>query len=133
MATTLTPSNVDKPSTGDPGSTFWPALEELFQSFNDHRHTGSDSYRLDAKSSQAIVDTTSIANSGSWTSLGGGNYSKTVSMPTDLAVDDVAIQFRGNEAPYTGHVLLLSVERVSSTTYTVYTNTPIAMKIFYTS
>jgi hypothetical protein len=133
MATTLSPSNVDLPSTGDAGAIFWPALEELFQSFNDHRHTGSDSYRLDAKSSQAVIDTTSIVNSGSWTSLGGGNYSKTITMPTDLAVDDVAIQFRGNEAPYIGHVLNLSVERVSTTTYIVYTNTPIGMKIFYTS
>jgi len=132
MATALVPSGVDKPTTGDPGSVFWPALEELFQVVNDHRHTGSDSFRLDTKSSQATIDDTSIVNSGSWTDLTNGNYSKAITLPSGIVVDDVAIQFRGNEAPYIGHVFYLSIERTAASTFTVYTNTPIGMKIFYT-
>ena len=133
MATPLSPTGVDKPVTGDKGSVFWPALEELFQSFNDHAHTGSDSNRLTAAASAAVIDTTSITGAGSWTSLGGGNYEKTVTMPASLAVDEVHIQIRGAAAPVDGMVLDLSIERLSATTYKLSTNTAVAMKIFYTT
>ena len=132
MATTLSPSNLVKPATGDPGATFWPALEAVIQALNDHRHTGADSYRLDSKSSTAILDTASITGAGSWTSLGSGNYSKVITTPSGLEVNDVAIKFRGAAAPYDGDYLELSITKASSTTYTAYTNTPIAMTIIYT-
>jgi predicted secreted protein len=133
MATTLSPTNVDKPVTGDKGAVFWPALEELFQSFNDHAHTGSDSNRLSAASSQAAVDTTSITGAGSWTSLGSGHYEKVITMPAGLVVDDVHIQVRGAAAPVTDMVLDLSIEKTGASTFKLSTNTPVAMKIFYTT
>lgn len=129
MASTLTYGFV-KPATGDKGTTFWGDLEDDIQQMNDHTHNGVDSAVLSAASVASTQDTIS---SGGWTSLGGGNYSKTVTMPLALTggggvYEDYNIQFRNAS---TGAILYLSVTKTSSTSFDVYSNTPANITVIY--
>lgn len=105
-----------KPQTGDNGSVFFPALEGNFQQLNDHTHNGTNSSLLPTAS--LAVTTQSIA-SGSWSSLGGGNYRQLVTLTGGLQFDAVVVSFRDAA---TGNYLNLTVEKVSATTYYVYIN-----------
>ncbi len=119
MATTLS-YGFQKPVTGDKGSVFWPILESDIQKLNDHTHNGSNSAKITAASQTAV---TQAVTSGSWT-LVSGSYRQLVTLPAGLTnnggtVDDFSLQFR-NAA--NGRVVLLSSEKVSGSTYYLYTN-----------
>ncbi len=120
MATTLS-YGFQKPATGDKGSVFWPILESDIQKLNDHTHNGSNSAKITAASQVAVTQAVLAA---SWSSLGAGYYRQLVTLPASLTnnggtVDDFCLQFR-NAA--NGRVMVLSSEKVSSTTYYVYIN-----------
>ena len=105
-----------KPQTPDKGSVFFPALEADIQQVNDHNHNGTNSAKLPASS---LTPTQGSINSAGWVSLGGGNYRQLVTMPATLTIDDYLPHFRLSA---TGHPVLLSVEKVTATTYWVYIN-----------
>ncbi len=131
MASTLTYGYV-KPATGDKGSTFWAQLEADIQQLNDHAHNGSNSAKLTAASAVATVQSISSA---SWVDQGDGVYRQLVTLPAALTnvsgtYDDYAITMR-NAA--NGRPLLLSLEKVSTTTYYVYINdNTLDLKALYT-
>lgn len=120
MASTLSYGFV-KPQTGDKGSTFWGQLESDIQQLNDHTHNGTDSAKLTAASVPAVTQSVS---SGSWASQGGGMYRQTVTIPSSLTsvggtYDSCNIQMRDAS---NGRPLMLTLEKVTSTTYYVYIN-----------
>lgn len=103
-----------KPKNPDTGAIFWPALEFDIQQLNDHSHNGVDS--------APIVKTQSILASAWGSDLGGGKYRQLVTLPNTLTVvltfDAISIEMRLS----TGDVIHPTIEKVSSTTYYVYTN-----------
>ena len=132
MSTTLS-YGFEKPATGDKGSVFWPALEDNIQQLNDHTHNGTDSARLTSVGMQANVQSVTTAG---WSSVGGGLYRQTVTLPAALTAvggvyNDYNIQIRNAAA--TERVLLLPIEKVSTTSFYVWINdNTIALKVIYT-
>lgn len=103
-----------KPQTRDSGTTLWSALEGNIQQLNDHTHNGVNSSKL---TTSAITATTQSIASGSWSATSQGNYRQLITL-SGLLYDEVNIGFKNSS----GHVVYLEVEKVSSTTYYVYTN-----------
>lgn len=101
MAITLSPSNLDKPQTGDYGTTFFPDLENAIQFANDHQHTGQvgSGTMLDAKSITTFYHNPSIT----WgpidpaTQLYPGVITTTVNMAFGATVGRIPKFFISNE------------------------------------
>lgn len=103
-----------KPQTRDSGSTLWTALEDNIQRVNDHTHNGVNSSKITTAS---VTATTQSVPEADWVSTSQGNYRQLITL-SGLLFDEINIDFR-NES---GHPVFLEVEKVSSTTYYVYTN-----------
>ena len=104
-----------RPQTGDQGSTLFQALEDNITRLNDHDHDGSDSAQLTTSS---VVATTQSISSGSWSATSQGNYRQLVTLPGSLDIDDIGIIIKNSS----GHIVHATIEKVSDTTYYVYTN-----------
>lgn len=99
------------PETDDTGDTFWPALEDNIQQLNDHTHNGTNSALL-AVATQSIL-------AASWSAdLGGGSYRQLITLPGSRTFDGTSIEMRLSS----GHIIYPTIEKVSATTYYVYTN-----------
>ncbi len=131
MSTTLS-YGFEKPATGDKGTVFWPALEDNIQQLNDHTHNGTNSARLTSPAMQATVQSVSSAG---WVLIADGLYRQTVTLPAALTAvggvyNDYSIQIRNAAA--SERVLLLPVEKVSTTTFYVWINdNTISLKVLY--
>lgn len=100
-----------KPSDPTYGDLFWPALEDDIQLLNDHTHNGTNSAR--------IASETQNISSASWGSdLGGGSYRQLLTVPTGFTYANCRIEVRRS----TGEVVYPTIERVSSSTFYLYTN-----------
>lgn len=108
-----------KPQTGDRGSVWFPRLEDNFQRLNDHNHDGSNSSLLTpAAISKALFKT--VILSAAWSSLGGGNYRQTITVPSGVTeLNNYVVQFY---VTATGVRVFPSFERQSATSYFVFTN-----------
>ncbi len=116
MSTTLS-HGYKKPSTGDRGSTWFSNLEDNITLSNSHAHDGTDGENILAKN---ITKATASVASGSWAAVVGqaGTYSQTVTLPSGYLMSTVQIHFLDPN----GHQLMLSWEKASTTTYTVFIN-----------
>jgi len=114
VSTTLTYGQI-VPATGDTGATFWSNLEDNFTRIDSHDHDGSNSKQLTVSSVTGVTDT--IA-SGSWALVANGIYRQLVTMPTGMNYDDFNPVFRDAS----GHILFLTVEKNSVSSYYVYIN-----------
>lgn len=105
-----------KPQSGDRSSALFTALEQNIQKVNDHTHDGANSPLLDAKNIQA---SSQALSSGNWVTYGGpaGFFRQLVTLPTGFLFDTVQFSFRLN-----GNPICLEVEKVSATTYYLYSN-----------
>lgn len=103
-----------KPQTRDSGSTLWTALEDNIQRLNDHTHNGVNSSKITTAS---VTATTQSVPSASWSATSQGNYRQLITL-SGLLYDEINIDFKNAS----GHPTFLEVEKVSSTTYYVYTN-----------
>jgi len=106
-----------KPDTGDPGSTFFPALEDNIDLNDAHSHDGVDSVKL---TSYNITAGTITGISGAdWVAQGGGRYRATVNLPAGFNWDTAFIQCRdtGN-----GSIINPTIEKVSTTQMYIYVN-----------
>jgi hypothetical protein len=115
-----------KPETGDKGSEFFPALEDNTQRLNDHNHQGSNSQKLSTLASESVVQS---VLSAAWVHQGGGNYRATVTLPAGLDFDTCVPQFRLSS----GHLLHLTVDKISDTQFYAYINDPVDVLVLYTS
>lgn len=104
-----------KPQTGDQGTTLFTDLAANIQRLNDHSHNGTDSTLLTAASVTAITQTIS---SGSWSATSNGNYRQLVTLPGSLTYNAISITIKDSS----GDIVFPTIEKVSSTTYYVYTN-----------
>jgi len=112
MAVTLSPSGLDKPQDDDTGATFYDDLEALFDAFNTHIHSGSDSTAL-------VARTQSIA-SGSWGSADAdGLVSQVVTLSNSLQFATTLITIRDDS---TNEIIYPKIVRASATTYTISVN-----------
>jgi hypothetical protein len=105
-----------QPETGDLGSVWFPALEDDIEQLNDHTHNGTNSSKL---ATSATTSQTSTIASGSWSATSGGTYKQTITLPAGLTWGTFAATFILTTS---GHVVHPVVEKVSSTSYDVYTN-----------
>ena len=104
------------PDAGDRGVPLFAALESNFTRTDAHSHNGIDSAALTAQSIVGIADT---IPSGSWATYGGapiGHYRQLVTMHAGFLFDTTKIGFRTSGGAY----IYPTVERVSNTTYYVY-------------
>lgn len=101
-----------KPENPDTGDVWFPALAADMQQLNDHNHDGATSAPL-ATLVQSVL-------SASWgvAPQGGGLYRQLLTVPTGLAYDTCDIWVLRS----TGERAYPSIERVSSTTFYLYTN-----------
>lgn len=105
-----------KPESGDKGSVWFPAIEDNIQQLNDHTHNNVDSPPI---SSSNILATTQDVNAIDWVATSGGMYRQLVTVTGSGLVDEHIVIFKDST---TGAQCFLGVEKVSATTYYVYTN-----------
>jgi len=105
------------PDTGDSGVPLFAALEANFTRTDGHSHNGIDSALLSAQSFQGIADTILAANWATYVGGPVGHYRQLVTMHTGFLFDTSKIGFRTTDGKY----IYPTVERVSNTTYYLYT------------
>lgn len=124
--TTLT-YGFQRPDTGDKGSVWFPAMEDNITQLDSHNHDGVNSAALPSSS---IGKFSSTISSGSWVSDGGGNYHVVVTVPigisgastyNDIIYYEMIVKINTAGVTY-GDRLYPSLERESSTTFTVRVN-----------
>lgn len=99
-----------KPQNPDQGDVWFPAMEQNVQQVNDHAHNGTDSAPL-ATRQQSIL-------AANWVAVANGTYRQLCTVPTGLQFDTCDIWVRRS----TGEVAYPTIERVSATTFYLYTN-----------
>lgn len=101
-----------KPANPDTGDLWFPALELDIQLLNDHTHDGTNSAPL-ATTSQAI-------SSAGWgaAAIGGGLYTQIITIPVSSLYSQVEIWFKLS----TGEFVYPSIEKLTNTSYAIYTN-----------
>lgn len=105
-----------KPESGDKGATLWTALQDDIAHIDAHTHNGTDSPKL---SVQNLNVTTQAISHLNWAANGpAGHYRQTVTMPAGFTYDNFIIDFRKTT---TGEKIYPTVEKVTSTTYFIYT------------
>ncbi len=103
---------VFKPDNGDTGDVFFSRMADNCDWMNDHTHNGSNS--------KLLASTTQAISSASWAlaPIGGGLYVQTIAMPAGFLYDSCQMWFKLSSNEY----VYPSIERVSNTSYKVYTN-----------
>lgn len=101
-----------KPQSPDTGDVFFPALAADIQQLNDHTHDGVTSAPLAAQTQSILAANWAAAP------IGGGVYRQLLTVPAGMSFDVAQIWWKLSSGQY----VYPSVERVSATTYYVYTN-----------
>jgi hypothetical protein len=113
MAVTLL-YGLEKPQAPDKGSVFFPILEDWADWMQNHTHNGINSGKVSATGVNASTQTLLPAN---WTVVTAGvKWKQTVSMPTGISFDNHIPSFRDAS----GNICLLSVTKVTASTYDVF-------------
>lgn len=101
-----------KPQNPDTGDVWFPAEEANIQRLNDHNHDGANSQFLSTVS-QSIL-------SAGWTAApqGGGLFRQTLTVPSGMTYDTCDVWVLRS----TGERAYATMERISSTTFFLYTN-----------
>lgn len=107
---------IPQPTTGDRGSVFFPALEQVIQRLASHDHDGVNTALISGGSIQAA--TVSVP-SGSWVLDTTGRYKQTVTFPAGRTVDNSMIEVRDVAS---SQVVYTAVVKVASNQVDVYTN-----------
>ncbi len=112
MASTLSYGYI-QPANNDPGSVWFPALNDNITRLNDHNHDGVDSAPISA----GLITSGSLTiASASWAADGTGRYKQTVTLPGGFSLDVNAVVFKLPN----GTVVYPSFDRLSATSMTVY-------------
>ncbi len=123
MSVTLS-NGYKNPENGDLGSSWFPDLNFNIARLNDHSHNGTDSNKLNALSFSLLTD--SIV-SGDFT-LQTDIYRALKELPAGGTVDGVNISFRDAT---TKNKIYMSIEKVSSTSFYVYSIVPRDIEVVY--
>jgi hypothetical protein len=103
------------PETGDFGNVWFVALEDNIQRVNDHNHDGTNSEILPSSSFQAAVISVVAANF----SPSGNEFRATINILGGASIDTKSIIARD---PVTKDVCYLKVEKISASSFYLYTN-----------
>ena len=112
MATTLSYGYIN-PQNGDPGSTWFPALNSNITQLNGHNHDGINSAQL---SSTGITSGTVSIPAGSWVLDVAGRYKQDVLAPAGYNMTQYSITFYLS----TGEIVLPSITQLSGTTFRIF-------------
>ncbi len=112
MATTLSYGYI-QPQNGDPGSTWFPALNSNITQLNNHNHDGVTSAPITATS---ITSGSVSIPSGSWSLVEAGKYEQTVVVPSGFNMTQYSIMFYLS----TGEIAVPSIQQLSSTSFKVF-------------
>ena len=112
MATTLSYGYIN-PQNGDPGSTWFPALNSNIAQLNNHNHDGVTSAQLAATS---IASASVSIPSGSWSLVEAGKYEQTVNAPSGFNMTQYSIMFYLS----TGEIVVPSIQQLSSTSFKIF-------------
>lgn len=107
-----------QPQNGDKGSIWFAALNDNIAQLNSHNHDGSNSAPI--PSSTITAGTVSIP-SGSWTLDVAGRYKQDVTTPTGYSMDTSNPLIRITSS---GNVIYPTIEKLSGTSFRIYTNDP---------
>lgn len=80
-----------KPTNGDSGGSFFPALEHNISRLNDHSHDGLNSTVIP---STAIALVSQSLASFPWEAAGAGVWKKTVTIPSGKKYENLFVVFR---------------------------------------
>lgn len=126
MPTTLS-NGVRVPSDGD--RDWYEIIEEALAILNNHTHDGDDSEQLP---SSIISKATQDVLAANWVSQGEGTYKQTLTLPTNYTWNDMQVRFYINGGAQDGNEVLLSVKKVSATTFDIFINdNTLALKAVY--
>lgn len=124
---TTTARGYRKPQSGDRG--WYSDLEFNIDRVDAHSHDGSDSVALPSSS---ITKSTQDVLAASWVSQGEGTFKQTLTIPTNYSWNDMQVRFYVNGGGMDGEEVILSVKKVSATTFDVYINdNTLALKAVY--
>lgn len=108
-----------QPETGDPGSVWFPAIEDNIERLNDHTHNGTDSAQLTPSSLSKSAFKSTILAVG-WSAGSNGNYSQTITVPAGVTeINNYVVIFYITSS---GVRVFPTMQRVSETTYTLTVN-----------
>lgn len=105
-----------QPENGDKGSVWFPALNFNITQLNNHAHNGVDSALVNQSN---VVGASVSVPSGSWTADGTGRWKQTVNVPAGYNMTDFSIKFLITSS---GLQIYPTIEKVNTTSFTVYTN-----------
>ncbi len=112
MATTLSYGYIN-PQNGDPGSTWFPALNSNITQLNDHAHNGVNSAQI----SGAYITSGSVSiPSGSWVADVTGRYKQDVTVPSGYNMTQYSITFYLS----TGEIVHPSITQLTGTTFRIF-------------
>lgn len=114
MSTTLSYGYL-QPQSGDPGSTWFPALNADIQQLNDHNHNGTNSSLI---SNSVLAGGSVSVAAGSWTANGTGSYKQTVTVPAGYNMTDFSMTTRLTSS---NHIIYPTIEYASASTFVIYT------------
>jgi len=100
---------------GDTGQPVFTALNANILRLNDHTHNGVNSAKLTITSVDGIAQN---ILSAAWVPTTGGYFRQVVTLPPGLTWDKFTVTFN---TPVLGYQAYPTVERLSTTTYYVYT------------
>lgn len=125
---TLTTYGYKKPANGD--LNWWDQLDYNITRGDTHSHNGVDSPVL---TTAAINKGSQIISNAGWTLISNGNYSQNVTLPAGyLYSTGFVAKFYVNGGAEDGAEVLLTTEKLSDTTYKIYTNdNTLALKVVY--
>lgn len=118
-----------RPETNDPGSLWFPAMEDNITQLNSHDHDGTDSALIPSSAIDKTSFTTTVTGA-SLTNDGGGNYSKVVTVPAaisgainfaDIIYYNIVCKINTAGTTY-GDIVMPTIERESATTFTMRVN-----------
>jgi|SRR5690606_3983155 len=104
---------VEQPTTGDPGSVFFPILERLCQKFSVHNHDGVNSAPISAS---AISSQSVLIEVADWSLVSAGLYEATITLPPNFDYDEVLVECREE---VTQEIMYCEVVKVTDTQCTI--------------
>lgn len=104
------------PETGDFGDIWFQALEDNITQANSHSHDGINSEKI---SSVSMVSTVSTVLAASFSLVTPGIFRSLVVIPSGALLDTLAVTVKD---PTTKDQIYLKIEKVSPTTFYIYTN-----------
>ena len=105
-----------QPETGDFGDVWFQALNDNITQSNSHTHNGVDSEKI---SSVSFVSTVSSVLAASFVAVSAGIFRSLVTIPSGALLDTMAVTIKD---PTTKDQIFLKVEKVTPTTFYIYTN-----------